>query len=119
MMYVQDYDETYPAQPWDGGFMGTTDNDIHQDAKRMVIWPWQLQPYIKNKQILVCPSDPSGGKSRWRGYSLGVGDCWGIPTPISYGYNDGMFGYSGTDKVGCDGSDANTDWAVYYSVKSL
>jgi prepilin-type N-terminal cleavage/methylation domain-containing protein/prepilin-type processing-associated H-X9-DG protein len=42
--YVEDYDETYPAQysiggaAWNAGFV------------------WQVQPYMKNKEIFVCPS---------------------------------------------------------------
>jgi len=119
MQYVQDYDEMYPAQPWDGGFMGSKDNDIGQAGKRMWIWPWQLMPYMKNKQILVCPSDPKRGKSRFHLYSTDPTDCWGVPTPISYGINIGMFGYGGTDRDACDGSGANVDWAVYYSPKSM
>src|SRR5947207_10733174 len=59
MQYVQDYDEGYPVQSWDGALMGTTNNDAGSDGKRFFVWPWQLMPYMKNKQILVCPSDPA------------------------------------------------------------
>ena len=52
MMYAQDYDECWgfttwydcydAADTWMPGAMG---------------WPISLQPYIKNQQLLVCPSD--------------------------------------------------------------
>jgi prepilin-type N-terminal cleavage/methylation domain-containing protein/prepilin-type processing-associated H-X9-DG protein len=117
MMYVQDYDETYPCNSWDGDFMGTVDNDIKTDARRYTVWMWRIMPYMKNKQILVCPSDPNS-KSGWTGYSTSVNDCWGVPTPISYGHNQHLFGYGGTDKTGCDGTPPQ-DWAIFYKVQSL
>ncbi len=40
MMYTQDYDETLPA--W-------------------ALWPTQIEPYVKNRQIYWCPSDMEGG----------------------------------------------------------
>ena len=46
MMYVQDYDETYPRTSYlDGG--GVND------------WTWTsvTQPYVKSNQVFVCPSD--------------------------------------------------------------
>jgi prepilin-type N-terminal cleavage/methylation domain-containing protein/prepilin-type processing-associated H-X9-DG protein len=38
-MYIQDYDETTPCQYW-----------------TWMEWLYQLQPYIKNTQLYVCPS---------------------------------------------------------------
>jgi prepilin-type N-terminal cleavage/methylation domain-containing protein/prepilin-type processing-associated H-X9-DG protein len=48
MMYAQDYDETYPR----GCFL---------DGGKVNDWTWtiQLQPYVSNNQVFVCPSDPS------------------------------------------------------------
>lgn len=43
--YVQDYDETFPAM----------NLDLSQD-----IWTVQLQPYLKNTQVLICPSNAPG-----------------------------------------------------------
>jgi prepilin-type N-terminal cleavage/methylation domain-containing protein len=119
MMYVQDYDEMYPCNSWDGSFMGTIDNEIQQDQPRFTVWMWRIMPYLKNKQILVCPSDPTRGKSGWRGYSLDPTDCWGVPTPISYGHNQHLFGYGGTDRGGPCGWFPAEDWAIFYQPQSL
>jgi prepilin-type N-terminal cleavage/methylation domain-containing protein len=119
MMYAQDYDEMYPCNSWDGAPMGTTDNDIGQDKPRFTLWMWRIMPYLKNKQILVCPSDPARGKSPWRGYSTVPDDCWGVPTPISYGHNQHIFGYGGTDRPGPCGEYPAPDWAVFYQPTSM
>jgi prepilin-type N-terminal cleavage/methylation domain-containing protein/prepilin-type processing-associated H-X9-DG protein len=60
-MYIQDYDETFPfasiyhhgapERPWAGG-----NSVIHY-------WADSLFPYLKNSQILYCPS-----RSEWIGY---------------------------------------------------
>jgi prepilin-type N-terminal cleavage/methylation domain-containing protein len=56
MMYTQDYDERLPAvtcsdvfgtNPWCTG-----------PFNYLVPWPLSLQPYLKNFQVGVCPSDP-------------------------------------------------------------
>ena len=46
MMYVQDYDETYPR------------NQQTRDGSTDTYWYWSelLQPYVKNRQIFNCPS---------------------------------------------------------------
>lgn len=49
MMYVQDYDETYPLRrfaPITGPYW-----DDHS-------WRTVIQPYVKNTQVLSCPSNP-------------------------------------------------------------
>ncbi len=95
MMYVQDYDEMYPCNSWDNPYTGTKDNDIGQDTRTKVQWPWRLMPYVKNKQVFACPSDPNP-KNFMSGYSRGVDDEWGIPMPISVAHNQAIFGYGGT-----------------------
>jgi len=45
MMYVQDYDETYPLSAW---FAGTCVGTFYL----------AVDPYVKNKQIMTCPSEP-------------------------------------------------------------
>jgi prepilin-type N-terminal cleavage/methylation domain-containing protein/prepilin-type processing-associated H-X9-DG protein len=61
LQYTQDYDETYPyAQAW-----GPNDDRTY--------WTEALQPYIKNTQILQCPS---------------MAD-----QPLGYGWNYQNFGY--------------------------
>src|SRR5215470_19728393 len=60
MQYVQDYDEMYPSNSWDTPAIGVTDQDTKDPTyKSAIIWMWRVMPYMKNKQILVCPSDPN------------------------------------------------------------
>src|SRR5436309_13336304 len=40
MMYVQDYDETFPMAVWDNWWNA---------------WPTTVQPYVKSLQIFRCP----------------------------------------------------------------
>ncbi len=54
LQYVQDYDETYPpANRWPAA-------DNHDPYSTYTIWYEGLEPYMKNAQILVCPSQPQG-----------------------------------------------------------
>jgi prepilin-type N-terminal cleavage/methylation domain-containing protein len=100
MMYVQDYDETYPMNSYDGMAIGTADNDTGSPNYISVdTWMWAILPYIKNRQIFVCPSDPDP-KSIWTGYDAdpaNINSCdfdgWGVPTPISYATNDSVIGF--------------------------
>jgi prepilin-type N-terminal cleavage/methylation domain-containing protein/prepilin-type processing-associated H-X9-DG protein len=45
MMYVQDYDETFPAIA-----MGPAGQEVN--------WPYLIQPYTKSTQVFLCPSAP-------------------------------------------------------------
>ena len=47
-MYAQDYDGTMPMTSWE---LGSLKSKIH--------WSYLVQPYVKNLQIFVCPSDPT------------------------------------------------------------
>jgi prepilin-type N-terminal cleavage/methylation domain-containing protein/prepilin-type processing-associated H-X9-DG protein len=47
MMYVQDYDETFPAT----GFYEPS----------LTTWIHLIQPYVKNEQVFRCPSSPVAG----------------------------------------------------------
>ena len=130
MMYVQDYDEMYPCNSWDTPYIPTADNDSRSlTYPSAVQWPWRIMPYLKNKQIFVCPSDPANGKSGWRGYWVPPGapscdDAWGVPTPISYGHNQHLFGYGGAPAINvCGGGPCcfgpPPDWAVFYQPLGL
>ncbi len=71
-MYTQDYDETVPQNTWSNG----------GGAYHPVIAQARLQPYIKNTQVMRCPSDSApwtaadepawgGGMQNWTGsYAL-------------------------------------------------
>ncbi len=72
IMYAQDYDERLPASYLPGN-PGTYDN-----------WYEVLQPYLKNTQILICPSQAT--------YTLGYGQNYSFLTyswPGSAGYGSG------------------------------
>ena len=85
MMYCQDYDEFYP-QTW-VGFPRT-------------VWAHVIQPYMKNTQLMVCPSKPqqswSGGISTRPGYGNGLAD-----RRMGYGQNTSYSGAgAGHDGIG-------------------
>ncbi|MFO7945408.1 MAG: DUF1559 domain-containing protein, partial [Armatimonadota bacterium] len=48
MMYIQDFDETFPGFRWD--------MDGDGSSKRCHGWYDSLKPYTKNEQIFICPS---------------------------------------------------------------
>lgn len=92
MMYADDYDEsTLPSElAWP-----VTDAAINSQLN--LFWPYIIQPYIKNRQILECPSrgkwqpDPSDGRQHW-GYGQNAafytaGDSYTPPEGLfdSYG----------------------------------
>ncbi len=54
MMYLQDYDETYPLTQTTGSY------DVRDDAVVQTL----TQPYIKNEPILACPGDPASKTER-------------------------------------------------------
>src|SRR5438128_8863640 len=53
MMYVQDYDETYPYIrfhcPGGGGAL---------KGSRCYVWKNAIRPYLKSAEVLACPSNP-------------------------------------------------------------
>jgi prepilin-type N-terminal cleavage/methylation domain-containing protein/prepilin-type processing-associated H-X9-DG protein len=84
MMYVQDYDSTFPcfsvAAAFKPGELNAT------------TWDLLLQPYIKNYGVARCPSDPypafyefADGSTIWRSYGVPRNMIWnpgkGLPFP--------------------------------------
>jgi prepilin-type N-terminal cleavage/methylation domain-containing protein/prepilin-type processing-associated H-X9-DG protein len=72
LMYVQDYDERFPAAAACG-------------ATCPPPWDLSIYPYIKNYQVFMCPSNPRNNESAWGpyyGYTHVV-----FPT---YGYNNAL-----------------------------
>jgi prepilin-type N-terminal cleavage/methylation domain-containing protein/prepilin-type processing-associated H-X9-DG protein len=118
MMYVQDYDEMYPCNSWDTPPIPTTDTESRSpNYPAATQWLWRIMPYLKNRQVFACPSDPSLGKNGWSGYHTTPNptcdDAWGIPTPISVGHNQMIFGYGGTGPEAANGCfGAAPDWAI-------
>jgi prepilin-type N-terminal cleavage/methylation domain-containing protein/prepilin-type processing-associated H-X9-DG protein len=58
MMYVQDYDETYPQCYYYKNNTLTTNGG---SSGGYVHWSVTVNPYIKNAQLFVCPSDVNKG----------------------------------------------------------
>lgn len=56
MMYTQDYDETYPLRRFQPIVSPWWDDNS---------WRTVIQPYVKNTQVLVCPSNPQKGLQSW------------------------------------------------------
>lgn len=117
MMYVQDYDEMYPCNSWDTPPLGTRDTDSGNPAFPAAFnWMFKVQPYVKNRQILVCPSDPN--PKHWQHYdnnpNPNCDDAWGIPTPLSYVSNPQLMGYGGWENPnGCFGDGSfMPDWGL-------
>jgi len=85
-MYGQDYDETYPnIRLWspDSG-----------DLNKGLIWKNVVQPYIKNKDLFRCPSNPystAGAGNLATANPNGQGEGWYFEKdarmPIGYGMN--------------------------------
>jgi prepilin-type N-terminal cleavage/methylation domain-containing protein/prepilin-type processing-associated H-X9-DG protein len=81
-MYFQDYDERvlprYNACPSTGPAATPDDHTL---------WTFTLQPYIKNQQIMVCPSAQDSK----------YGDTWNTRSYISEGYNQTISGWYWTN----------------------
>lgn len=118
MMYVQDYDEMYPCNSWDTPPVGTTDTDVHDPNVPIAInWMFKLMPYMKNRQILTCPSDPNSKADPYRPTVVdpACDNAWGVPTPLSYAENRQLIGYGGWEngENGCFGEGSFIpDWGL-------
>lgn len=104
-MYVQDYDETFPICPWTGQAFGPGYDSPNPNYMTRFTWISQYMPYMRNRQVWVCTSDPD--PRHWStGYwapADGSDSEWGIPTPSSYGVNMELHPYVAPPGVGCDG----------------
>lgn len=62
IMYAQDYDETMPETGWQGPCSNPTTGAASDTFFSGVFaFPLAIQPYTKNYQVLVCPSDSLKG----------------------------------------------------------
>jgi len=93
LMYVQDYNDTFPLS---GGY--AYDGDPGVDLRGL--WLFTCQPYIKNEQALVCPSDPSPAVSAV---------LFGRTMASSYGYNCAFPG-DGYSVYDADHTNGGTRW---------
>jgi prepilin-type processing-associated H-X9-DG protein len=89
LMYVQDYDERYPNrrfEPFD-----TSNNNARYDDNS---WRSVIQPYVKNRQLLTCPSNPDNDTPSWDpefnvSYAANFTDPGAVPAD---GKGRGLFG---------------------------
>lgn len=86
MQYVQDYDGTYPVCE----FRDSTNT-------LMYYWYQAIDPYIKNKQVFVCPT--AGKISNSGGYGWNIGGTNGANGFGYRGYGSAWFTPSGTGPV--------------------
>src|SRR5690242_16421082 len=71
-MYIQDYDEKYPA--WDWGHNNGSQCTSPCTNEAFDYWASAIFPYVKNVGIYSCPSDPD----HW-GHDTTEMWWWGIP----------------------------------------
>jgi len=84
MMYVQDYDEAYPAR-YEGYKIGAASQ----------LWVDVLQPYVKSYQVWVCPTSGPSYKLGEREYSYGFNNCGADYTAAGttgHGFGNGLSG---------------------------
>jgi prepilin-type N-terminal cleavage/methylation domain-containing protein/prepilin-type processing-associated H-X9-DG protein len=65
MMYVQDFDETFPLRYLNGWQTDGTYNaaqSVYNSDGNVMSWKDSLYPYIKNKPVFKCPSNPTATK---------------------------------------------------------
>ena len=103
-MYLQDYDEMvlprYNACP-------STGPAATPDAP--LLWTATIQPYVKNKQVFVCPSS---SLSKY-------GDTWNTRSTISSGYNQTISGWYYPTPDGCGNMILPTLPAIQYPAKNV
>ena len=96
LMYAQDYDEMVPLIYTTGA-----------PAVNFVVWPTAVQPYVKNDQVWVCPSNRFNHCTTVGAWAYVQ---WANNFPISYGYNNwrGENGVAGLPWSGYEGFRSNT-----------
>ena len=80
MMYLQDWDETYPMNRIAQNPGGSECNG----KGKMITWKHETQPYIKSIDVFRCPSNPRNKEPD----ETGGDDKFGYTVfPVSYAYN--------------------------------
>jgi prepilin-type N-terminal cleavage/methylation domain-containing protein/prepilin-type processing-associated H-X9-DG protein len=98
MLYVQDYDETFPIRSWNGGTgicfdpntLGAPTGTANPYCTSYS-WNFQINPYLKNNGVYVCSSGifPTGISKNSGTYNL--------PIEMSYGINTDIYDYLPTN----------------------
>jgi len=81
MMYVQDYDETYPKNSYGSDEKLPCPGNTSSSCN--AFWPLRIYPYVKSLQVFNCPSDDR----RWRGLADDV--SYEISYPYSTNFSNG------------------------------
>lgn len=102
-LYIQDYDETYPMNrmPDDNHpiagckLTGGSTYPIGSLEDSSVNWRRIVQPYLKSKQVMICPSNPNVARAPAPGIPPGdQTNRYYSPKdylPLSYAYNGNFF----------------------------
>ncbi len=99
MMYIQDYDETYPAIDLDLSAATPPILPLPDGRKYQGLMGWALQyyPYIKSTQVFVCPNDDLSTEHYYdNGTANPYIGKYNKPVPMSYGINESMIFYGST-----------------------
>jgi prepilin-type N-terminal cleavage/methylation domain-containing protein/prepilin-type processing-associated H-X9-DG protein len=99
-MYSTDYDSVFV--PW-----------ALSDGTQTIWWANAMMPYLKNEQILFCPSSPSAG---WKACTCGGAQA---PRPLSYGVNCGEGGQGGTQMPSWHGTMWQPETAIEKPAETL
>jgi prepilin-type N-terminal cleavage/methylation domain-containing protein/prepilin-type processing-associated H-X9-DG protein len=113
MMYIQDYDETFPL--YSAGYCGRVTNPLDPNdtpggtdgAGRRPMWQYQIYPYLKNWDVYSCPSDPGS----WPNTPPYLEKFYNL----SYGYNYGYLStlmVTGGNTTAMDPGCGATQWWV-------
>lgn len=88
IQYVQDFDETFPFAGWGAVVPHVALMPDGHTYRGFVTWPYLLYPYVKSKQVYVCPSDPRPEAGvTYNGVAEPFEDWWSKGFPMSYGIN--------------------------------
>jgi len=61
LMYIQDYDETFPRHYYSNGSTSLTDPPFSPNTPDNIVgWNEAIYPYVKNVQLFRCPDSPRG-----------------------------------------------------------
>ena len=93
MMYIQDYDETFPYWNWGDSYGSGSRTPNHFES----FWANAIYPYVKNGQVYACPSSNDQSTTRqnlmWAWLSNAQIPTSGIvpqllDVPINYGFSE-------------------------------
>ena len=102
-LYLQDYDETYPMNRFPDekhpegkcALVGNAPYPISTSEDSRINWRRVIQPYLKSRQAMTCPSNPYLNNSIYPGYPPGdqTNRLYSPKDylPLSYAYNGNFF----------------------------